>query len=417
MLVFVGRNHADHVFRGLSAHRFSQDPAVDAQVPRATIHAKSNDPNYPSMTPLRTRGLSNTTSPNSPYASSSHAPGLSTPSQLPPTYSTPTSAHVSRHDNQLSGGHTAGEKLDLGFVLDPNTQQQDMHAEKHHPRAQGHPHPPQSYHQTSSPHPNSSLHNQSPYPINFPSPEFYNSGLSAHNAPLRNCDPTCPLDTLLLDFQRDQRQRLIEGARIPEIIGPPYPSFSSLLDHERSKFAHPLSQVHTTLLGNFPHICDLPEQVAVCYIMFTTMRWTISRIPETYDNMPHWISPRPSQLLTPHPAWMDNLPWPKMRDKMVQIFPDIHFDDFFIPYTISLSVNWPGHPSDVLLKPDGSKIDVAKGMTSMVALAQQGEMKINPEFERHLRRLENWSLGPEFTKAFPQLDGFCPIREKYVYRP
>jgi len=30
---------------------------------------------------------------------------------------------------------------------------------------------------------------------------------------------------------------------------------------------------------------------------------------------------------------------------------------------------------------------------------------INPVFERHLRRLENWSLGPAFAKAFPGLEG------------
>lgn len=30
---------------------------------------------------------------------------------------------------------------------------------------------------------------------------------------------------------------------------------------------------------------------------------------------------------------------------------------------------------------------------------------INPVFERHLRRHENWTLGESFAKALPMLDG------------
>ena len=84
-----------------------------------------------------------------------------------------------------------------------------------------------------------------------------------------------------------------------------------------------------------------------------------------------------------------------MRDRMVVLYPEFHFDDFFIPYTIGLSLNWKGNPADVLLKVDGDD-----------------EMRINPEFERHLRDLGNWSLGPEFHRAFPKLEGCAPIKEK-----
>ena len=84
-----------------------------------------------------------------------------------------------------------------------------------------------------------------------------------------------------------------------------------------------------------------------------------------------------------------------MRDRMVVLYPEFHFDDFFIPYTIGLSLNWKGNPADVLLKVDGDE-----------------EMRINPEFERHLRDLGNWSLGPEFQRAFPKLEGCAPIKEK-----
>ena len=89
-----------------------------------------------------------------------------------------------------------------------------------------------------------------------------------------------------------------------------------------------------------------------------------------------------------------------MRDKMVVLYPEFHFDDFFIPYTIGLSLNWKAHPADVLLKVEG-----------------QEDLRLNPDFERHLRDLSNWTLGPEFVHAFPKLEGTCPIKEKPTYIP
>ena len=75
-----------------------------------------------------------------------------------------------------------------------------------------------------------------------------------------------------------------------------------------------------------------------------------------------------------------------MRDKMVSLYPDVPFDAFFIPYTTTLSLNWPYEQTDTL-----------------ISLPGREELRINPVFERHLRDLNNWSLGPAFAKAFPML--------------
>lgn len=39
------------------------------------------------------------------------------------------------------------------------------------------------------------------------------------------------------------------------------------------------------------------------------------------------------------------------------------------------------------------------------------DLVINPVFERHLRDLSNWSLGPAFEKAFPSLADTCRIKK------
>ncbi|KAI0137341.1 BZIP transcription factor [Xylariales sp. AK1849] len=209
-------------------------------------------------------------------------------------------------------------------------------------------------------------------------------------ATIKNCPPTCPLDSLLLDFLQERRQRAAEGVSPQEIVGPRYPSVSSLLNPARSAFSHPLSKVFTDILATFPGICMLPERVAVLYIMFLVMRWQISPTKENYNLLPPWAQPVPAQLYNTHPAWIDHLPFPRMRDKLTKEYnpSEFLFDNFFIPFTLTLSVNWPYEATDTLLQSsDGD------------------ELLINPVFERHMGKLENWTLGEQFHMTFPQLEG------------
>jgi hypothetical protein len=210
--------------------------------------------------------------------------------------------------------------------------------------------------------------------------------MAAHTAPVRNCAPTCPLDNILLDFLHERQQQAASGMETPKLVGPAYPSVSSLLNPSHA--SHPLSKVFTDILGTFPDLSTLPEKVAVLYIMFLVMRWQISPTQENYDRLPDWATPRPSQLFTPHPAWIDHLPFPRMRDKLVRDHErsEYLFDNFFIPFTSTLSLNWPYEPTDTLLASGDSE-----------------ELMINPVFERHMRRLDNWSLGAAFEKSFPGL--------------
>ncbi|KAL2066186.1 hypothetical protein VTL71DRAFT_2257 [Oculimacula yallundae] len=230
-------------------------------------------------------------------------------------------------------------------------------------------------------HRSNSIGSHSGYPV-------AGSEMSGHAAPIRNGPPTCPLDNILLDFLHERQQQAADGVATPKLVGPAYPSVSSLLNPSKAATSHPLSKVFTDILSTFPDLSTLPEKVAVLYIMFLVMRWQISPTQENYDRLPEWVTPRPSQIFTPHPAWIDHLPFPKMRDRLVRDYNprDYLFDNFFIPFTTTMSVNWPYEPTDTLLS------------------SMEGEdLVINPVFERHLRRLDNWSLGPAFAKAFPGL--------------
>ncbi|KAI1844146.1 hypothetical protein JX266_009630 [Neoarthrinium moseri] len=206
-------------------------------------------------------------------------------------------------------------------------------------------------------------------------------------APIKNCSPTSPLDHLLLDFLHERRQRAAEGVPTQDIVGPRYPSVSSLLNS--AVFSHPLSKVFTDILATFPGVRTLPERVAILYIMFLIMRWQISPTKENYDRLPDWVRPTPSQIHVAHPAWIDHLPFPLMREKIAKEYNPTQylFDNFFVPFTATISLNWPYEETDALLMgPDDVEM-------------------INPVFERHLRRNENWTLGEQFHRDFPQLEG------------
>jgi hypothetical protein len=212
----------------------------------------------------------------------------------------------------------------------------------------------------------------------------------------RNCPPTCPLDHLFLDFLAERRQRFAEGLSQSEIIGPRYPSVSSLLNPAISAFSHPLSKVFTDILARFPDLSTLPERVAVLYLMFLLMRWQVAPTEENYLRLPPWWRPVRIQTEKEHPAWFDHIPFPQMREKLVAEYVPggFPFENFFIPFTTTLSLNWPYADHSVLLaSPTGD------------------ELMINPVFEQHLADLRNWTLGEAFERAFPQLVGCFNLKK------
>jgi hypothetical protein len=264
----------------------------------------------------------------------------------------------------------SGERLGFNFLLDSTQNMAKMKGSQI----------PQHHRQASSDEPYSTF-----------SKNHADHQMPPWAAPCRNIAPTCPLDGILLDFVQSRQREAAEGVSRRELVGPAYPSVSSLLNPEKT--GHPLSQVIVDILSNFPHISALPEQVAVLYMMFLVLRWQIYPTQDNYERMPEWMTPRPSQLFTPHPAWLDFLPWPKMRDKLVRSYQDYPFENWFIPYTSTLSLNWPYEPTDCLLSTSESE-----------------ELTINPVFERHVMRLENWSLGPAFARAHPAMANTVRIK-------
>lgn len=127
-----------------------------------------------------------------------------------------------------------------------------------------------------------------------------------------------------------------------------------------------------------------------------------------------------------------------MRDRLVraQSLSTYPFESFFVPYTTTLSLNWPYEPDQCLLlarrhgdnttnapgategsnAPRVNSSDATSAIESAVNGSDDGdEFVINPIFESHLRNLENWSLGTTFKNSFPDL--VDDVRVKDVKSP
>ncbi|EMC97827.1 hypothetical protein BAUCODRAFT_120757 [Baudoinia panamericana UAMH 10762] len=226
------------------------------------------------------------------------------------------------------------------------------------------------------------------YPQTSAQPEL----LPVHARQPYNTPPSSPLDSLLSDFIANRRAQVKAGVPVHEVLGPEYPDFTALRDQGVSSTqpCHPVSTLLIDVLSKFPDISQLSERVAVLYVMFLLVRWFISLDEACYERLPEWAKPVTEQLERPHALWNDLLPWPFMRKRLVTAASPVKFDEFFVPYTASLSLNWP-YPTDQVLIPDTA------------AALGEGSLVINPVFEAHLRDLRHWSLGSDFQQAFPDL--------------
>lgn len=333
---------------------------------------------------------------SSPYHSSEQDPSQDAQSWANQRVALDNQRETMQRSHELSEN---GERLNFSFLIDSAQPSNHIFA-------------PAASNRRNSPETRSS------YPAFADRPS--QSTTHAWNMLPKNCPPTCPLDRILLDFQRERRANTSHSSgssQTPAYTSPAYPSISNLLNPTHTttpdttsspslgqnttklaalhKPSDPLSTLMTDIISKFPNISGLPEQVATTFIMFIYMRWQVYPTQENYERLPDWLTPRPSQLFSPHPAWMDHLPWPRMRDKLVHNHADYQFESWFLPFTSGLSVNWPYEAHDCLISTGDPEDPI-----------------INPVFERHIYRLDNWTLGPMFTAAFPALADTVHVRDK-----
>ncbi|KAJ8123526.1 hypothetical protein O1611_g9567 [Lasiodiplodia mahajangana] len=221
--------------------------------------------------------------------------------------------------------------------------------------------------------------------------------------PIKHITSTHPVDALLLSLMDERRQRVAKGESTQDVVGPTHPSIYLLLNpHEDIPSSDPqskrsLTEVCTEIMSKFSLLDKLPERVAVLYVVYYVMRWHISPTPDNYELIPPFAKPLDIQFTKPHPPWVDYVPFPQLREVFVHYHdcPGYDFDTMFLPYTQTLSVNWPYEDEDVLHKTPND-IDVS----------------INPIFQKHLLNIDNWTLGDAFDRMYPALRGMYNLKSE-----
>jgi hypothetical protein len=146
-----------------------------------------------------------------------------------------------------------------------------------------------------------------PVPVSYDLPTVENQpSHQTWELPLRLVPPTGPVDSILMGLLQRQRRLAINGSPREIVIGPYSPSLKALLNPEQSNMAHPVASIITNLLQRTA-LRGLPEKAAALFVMNHLSQWQILPSEETYNNLPEWHVPRASQLLTPHPIWIDQV--------------------------------------------------------------------------------------------------------------
>ena len=234
-----------------------------------------------------------------------------------------------------------------------------------------------------------------PDDVFLPSSFVNQPSVQAWELSIRLLPPTNRVDSLLIGIVHQQKSLALSGAPASEVIGPYQPSMRSVLypNQDQATSSHPLSSALFKLLQNTPvRQLSFPERAACLFIIYRLLQWQILPSKETYDALPDWQTPRASQLVTPHPIWVSQILWGKLRDEVIYNQEIYATEEFQNLYTSSLNLNWPYQPIDAFSF-DGDEVMVSQA------------------FERHVCNLSNWSLDEPFTTRYPELRGFCKFTE------
>jgi hypothetical protein len=199
------------------------------------------------------------------------------------------------------------------------------------------------------------------------------------------------MDEILYKIVRKQRIELQNGGNLEDVLGSVNPNVRGIVDPIARGIVDPtiLGELHPVVsvlseMTNRIAIRGLAERLGSFYHIYTLMRWQIYPSITTYNFMSEWMTPRVSQLYTPHPLWVSYLVFPKLRDEIIANQKDYASDNFMHDFITSIRANWP-YPDAAIYYNDGK------------------EVKLTNEFVAHIRKESNWSQGPPFSISYPHL--------------
>ncbi|KAI9656634.1 MAG: hypothetical protein M1831_004544 [Alyxoria varia] len=223
-----------------------------------------------------------------------------------------------------------------------------------------------------------------------------------------NTNPTTNFDQILLDFIRHARQYLASGSTSATIFGPRELDMSPVLYPERypNEQGFPLSLLLSRVTRDFGNVRRLPDKAAMVTCLYHFYRWIILGSQESLESVPAFMRPTDAQLNVPHAMWVDTLPWPSLRERIIYNYPSLSFSDIFPLISTSLMIDWPyGEDPSACVYSASEQETGPRGENF-----QNSPLRLLPQLQQCLRNLDNWSLGPDFADTFPDLATVVKIR-------
>ena len=245
----------------------------------------------------------------------------------------------------------------------------------------------------------------------------------------RHLPAICPLDQILLDFLSSRRALLADGTPLSVLLGPVQPIITAMIHPDRAPSTHPVSRVMSEILSTFGHV-RLQERLAFMFLMYNTMRVrTTIRIDmpandcycsgrfllrtkamlgfrrgsgplqsRSQQDMLRGLTTFPGKISKGRvvlSSSANSQTRPGVRDLLIahpEKYPFVVFSEM---YSHHVTINWPYDPLDSVTSagPDDSK------------------EVLNPIFEKHIRRLSNWTVSREFESYYPEMSAAIFARD------
>ncbi|TVY37774.1 hypothetical protein LOCC1_G006241 [Lachnellula occidentalis] len=205
--------------------------------------------------------------------------------------------------------------------------------------------------------------------------------------------PVTITDQLFINVIQSQRHLVWHGGDTED--GVEYPSVNILFNQPGS-FKPPSSL--TEIMARYSAILShrgfplIPEKLASFMCMYRFVQWQISPTYETYKRLHDWQTPRPCQLIVPHPAWMDLPPWGEFREKVIGNQARYDNLEFQTDYGNNFSVNFLYDPLKALI-------------------FENGQIMASPLMERHITDISNMSMKKPFADKYPEFKDVCRFDE------
>lgn len=209
--------------------------------------------------------------------------------------------------------------------------------------------------------------------------------------PPSNIPPTCMADQIIQNFINSGRSgdgvpATSPGGHIAVFVDKP--NLCALLDKDQ-RAEDILSNIVSDILLAYKEIATLPKQVAAFHGIATLLKWELLLDEHSWKQIPPYFRPIVEQVTTPHAAWIDRVPWPRVRRYFIQ-HPHITLDDFAGTYSTNFNINWPYEHSHVIIE-----MPPAEGGSRRVIA--------NPVFEEQLQNIRNWFVTDAFRVRFPEI--------------